>query len=693
MSNIIDALLVTLSLDPSGFKAGSKDADKALKDTGDAATRHAKEMEAKGKQAAQFFAQIRNQVIALAATFTAGAGLKEFISNTTRTDAAVGRTARNIGIATETLTAWQGVAERAGGTADGMAGSLQGLSQQFQQLYLTGQSGVVPYFRAVGVALADANGKARPFDEVLLDLSDKLSKMDPARAQALGKGMGLDEGTINVLLQGRAAIGKLLEEQKKLGAANATDAAAAAERQKQFNALGQASADLGRKLLTALTPALTAVLNLLTRVAEWFAAHPTLFAIFAGAVGTAAALLTAALTILSVKGFVSLIANMLKVPAAAATAAGAIEATAATTAAASATMTGALGGVLAILGKIALTAFAAHEALKLVDEHDDFGAWMDEHSSIASWLDNAASKVGAGRSYDEQREASDAKRIRAEAKEKGLPVPTDEDIRKQLAAPKQAGGASGSWEAPKSTPPEKPRMITVISPAPDAGRGHPSSARAPSTTPAAREQAQLDIRRFMDMGWSRAQATGIVANVQRESAGNEKAVGDGGSAFGLAQWHPDRQREFFKQFGKDIRDSSRDEQLQFINYELRTGKEKGAGDALAKATDPAQAAAVISRRYERPGDAEGEASRRADLAALLYRPAPDPAMRGGAATAVAANNTSTVATSTSHAETHIGSVQVNLPNASDAESVAKGLGPALQKNLAIAQQANFGLTS
>ncbi|MBM6588386.1 phage tail tip lysozyme, partial [Streptococcus pneumoniae] len=40
---------------------------------------------------------------------------------------------------------------------------------------------------------------------------------------------------------------------------------------------------------------------------------------------------------------------------------------------------------------------------------------------------------------------------------------------------------------------------------------------------------------FQSMGWSKEQAAGIVANLQRESNMNPRAVGDNGKAVGIAQ--------------------------------------------------------------------------------------------------------------------------------------------------------------
>ncbi|RDU99234.1 phage tail tip lysozyme [Trinickia dinghuensis] len=128
------------------------------------------------------------------------------------------------------------------------------------------------------------------------------------------------------------------------------------------------------------------------------------------------------------------------------------------------------------------------------------------------------------------------------------------------------------------------------------------------------------VGRLEQMGWSPAQAAGIASNIFRESGYDPTASGDNGQAYGLGQWHKDRQEEFRKRFGKDIRQSSLDEQLQFIDYEMRLGNERRAGAALQRATSAAQAGEIVSRLYERPAQADNEAAIRAgDATAIAGR--------------------------------------------------------------------------
>lgn len=129
------------------------------------------------------------------------------------------------------------------------------------------------------------------------------------------------------------------------------------------------------------------------------------------------------------------------------------------------------------------------------------------------------------------------------------------------------------------------------------------------------------VQFFQSQGWSRNKAAGIAANLTAESALNPQAVGDNGKAYGLGQWHGDRQKAFAAWAGRGIQGSSLEQQLKFVQYELTQGNEKAAGALLRNAPDdPRMAGGIVSREYERPRDAAGEAARRGALAASLAAP-------------------------------------------------------------------------
>ncbi len=109
------------------------------------------------------------------------------------------------------------------------------------------------------------------------------------------------------------------------------------------------------------------------------------------------------------------------------------------------------------------------------------------------------------------------------------------------------------------------------------------------------------MRFYMDKGYSRAQAAGIVGNLLHESNLNHNAKGDGGASYGLAQWNGDRRKGLFD-YAKTKKESTPGfiTQLEYIDRELN-GEEGPAGQALKNAQTPEGAAWAFSELYERPG--------------------------------------------------------------------------------------------
>ena len=126
---------------------------------------------------------------------------------------------------------------------------------------------------------------------------------------------------------------------------------------------------------------------------------------------------------------------------------------------------------------------------------------------------------------------------------------------------------------------------------------------------------------FISKGWTPEQSAGIVGNLQAESGPNMKtdAIGDGGKAYGIAQWHPDRQAIFQKTYGKPIQEAGFKEQLEFVNWELNHN-EKKAGNLLKSATSPGEAAAIVDKYYERSAEGmKGNSQQRIANASSLMK--------------------------------------------------------------------------
>lgn len=132
----------------------------------------------------------------------------------------------------------------------------------------------------------------------------------------------------------------------------------------------------------------------------------------------------------------------------------------------------------------------------------------------------------------------------------------------------------------------------------------PRAVSSVSTGSGASGNAKIALDYFIQQGWAPEQAAGLVANLQAESGQNidPGAVGDGGKAYGIAQWHGSRQQDFQRVMGRPINGSSLQDQLNFVQWELNN-TESRAAQALKNARTAEEAAAIIDQYYERSSGA------------------------------------------------------------------------------------------
>lgn len=273
MATVIDAFLVTLGLDAKGFTSGSKAARSAMRETSDEAKKAAADIEARGKQAAVFFSKLRNEALALAAIFTAGVGMKNFVSETIGGAASLGLMAKNLDMSTQSLDAWQKANRRTGGTAEGMLAQLKESAQELANVKMGRSSeAATEFYRMGGVDVRnfkDGNEFLLARSKILSDIYAK----DPTRAMVVAGRMGINEDAFNLLKQGPAAVMALVDAQRK-------NSQVTEEQAKQALKLAAAWMDFKDRIATVTTqmvlrlePTLQRVLDKMQSLAEWVASH------------------------------------------------------------------------------------------------------------------------------------------------------------------------------------------------------------------------------------------------------------------------------------------------------------------------------------------------------------------------------------------------------------------------------------
>ena len=84
---------------------------------------------------------------------------------------------------------------------------------------------------------------------------------------------------------------------------------------------------------------------------------------------------------------------------------------------------------------------------------------------------------------------------------------------------------------------------------------------------------EYEIYAFMvgEMGYNRAAAMGVLANIKYESSYNPDCNGDGGTSYGICQWHAGRKANLISWCEENLLDyTTLDGQLRFFRYEITT---------------------------------------------------------------------------------------------------------------------------
>lgn len=569
-TTVIDALIITLGLDAKGFKQGQADANRSLDDTrrrtkqltDDEKKRNTQQnqqhqnQKKQARETADNYKSMAREAAQFFGLIAGASAVKNWIVDLTQSNASLSRLSDNLQTSTETLSGWSGAVEQAGGSSKDAENTMRMLSMSMTEMMVNGQTAILPFMQQMGVSMVTAGNKAKPLEQILLDLAAAMEGKDRNTAFNLGKMMGIDEGTLNLLLKGRKAVEEMLVKQKDIGLVTQQNARESAELSRQWNEMTQKARGLGREIGGELTPVLTDVLG---RLMDFAKEHPNI---------TGGALAGLLLWITP------------------------------------------LGKIKWLLGGISTLLLA-----------DDWDKWQKGGESAIAKLSAPLKKFN-----DWMVGKSDREGITKGQGKEGVRKVTAADYANTKT--QQAATAQREASAAKMGAMSQDETIAYM----------------------------------MRKGWSREDAIAIAANLQTESGLNAGAVGDNGKAYGLAQWHPDRQANFKRAFGKDIKSASFAEQLDFVDHELRKGTEQGAGKALARAGSVGEKAAALSKLYERPADESGEMLRRARLAEKMAGVSPS------------YNNVP--ATTTNSNSTTYGQIVV-YTQATDAQGIANALPRAL----------------
>lgn len=211
------------------------------------------------------------------------ASLGAMIKTTANAGDAVSKLSQKTGISTELLSSYKLAADLADTSLEGFATGMRGLARVMNDAN-TGLAESQRAFDAIGVSYADADGKLRPLNDVMLDVAERFAEM-PDGAQKTATAMelfgrsGMD--MIPMLNLGRAGLEANRKEAERLGIVFSTQAGKQAE---AFNdSLTTLQAGLKgtyQQLAVSLMPALTSFVakatDAIAKITAWAKEHPGL---------------------------------------------------------------------------------------------------------------------------------------------------------------------------------------------------------------------------------------------------------------------------------------------------------------------------------------------------------------------------------------------------------------------------------
>ena len=184
------------------------------------------------------------------------------------------------------INAWQQANMRAGGSAAEMLSTIESLNSGLNEIALTGEGSLLPFLNLFGISAIDAAGKARDAFSVLPELADRFASLNDSEAATLGQQLGLDDATIRMLKMGRREVELMIQRQERLGVVTKAQAEASADFNDSLGDTGQIFGTLGRRLITAALPALTAFLDSITDIMVFMNEHETLMIGFFGTIAS-----------------------------------------------------------------------------------------------------------------------------------------------------------------------------------------------------------------------------------------------------------------------------------------------------------------------------------------------------------------------------------------------------------------------
>ncbi len=271
--SLLDKFLILFETDSSEAGDDVDKLNKKLDETEDSANDAVDSMDVAAESAGDLGVSFSD-----AATKAAGfIGAFVAIESVIRTSVAVaqqtdklGKLAETYGLNIEQLDAWGAAVERNGGNAQEFQNAVVGMQTQLDQIQFGGGAEIVKTLGMMGVSATNANGEIKSTFDILTELSGTMEGMSASKAASIGQVLGLDQGTILMLQQGKKSIQDLVEQQTLLGGATNESYKASADFNDSVDNMDRAFTGLWQTINAAILPIFTSLTDGISDLIMWF---------------------------------------------------------------------------------------------------------------------------------------------------------------------------------------------------------------------------------------------------------------------------------------------------------------------------------------------------------------------------------------------------------------------------------------
>lgn len=242
------------------------------------------------------FSNIVENVMAPALSMLGAFSAGEFLQQMNEEALSMQKYAQLVGMSTEEMSAWAGMADQFGVSADDLVDVLTDVNDKVTDL-INNDAGPFKELMEQGIigSFQNADGTLKSTEQIILELSDAVKKLGGQAGGGLLKRLGFnDPKMLAMLMQGGDALKEIISQMKEGGVYTDEDAKNA----KEFNL---AIKDMGRSLKMMLLPAFRLIAPLMAQAARALANLTNHAAAFIPVISGVAAMMTARLIPAAIK--------------------------------------------------------------------------------------------------------------------------------------------------------------------------------------------------------------------------------------------------------------------------------------------------------------------------------------------------------------------------------------------------------